>query len=365
MAGSGELPAVDAAELWLPTQYEEAPVVAPNWDSEPQEKHGIYLGAAADEEVLRFSAVDSVGTELWSVERPLSCTGFALSVAESGRPVAVVTDAEQSDTAISATTATGYDLETGEQLWGPVHVPGPHQGPGLVFASPSAEYMGGSTGPRTALDPTTGAVAFAEDDEGTGPRVIGEFDGAVLIVDSSAVTAQSTRDGALWWSHSLADSAWQHDSIQARPGQAPGEPFVVLETGESTHAVVDLATGAILSEVGSSAALDTTSGVLAVLAENQLHGIDPAGETLWQLTVSPGTSMAAAGGVFLYLRDGEAVRAHNMVTGAIAQAYDPDGAGRIVVPAHIPAMGAALLLDGGRYLVATVPDVEVPQPARD
>lgn len=157
---------------------------------------------------------------------------------------------------MAATTATALDLTTGEQIWGPVDVPGPYQGPGLVFAAPPEGFMG-QTGPRVALDPTTGQVAAAESD----------------ILDAAG-----------------------------------------------------------------------------------LHAYDADNQSLWSLSVHDETTITAIGGVFLYVREGGAIRVHNVVTGDVAQAYEPDGQGTIIVPSHITVNGAAVLLEANRELLATIPE---------
>src|SRR5699024_11035203 len=78
------------------------------------------------------------------------------------------------------TTASAYDLATGERLWGPVDVPGTVQGPGLVFGESAPASTMGDTGARLALDPATGEVA-ADEATDTDVTIVGEYDGTVLL----------------------------------------------------------------------------------------------------------------------------------------------------------------------------------------
>lgn len=89
------------------------------------------------------------GTVLWTEERPLLCSAFVVTTSDDG-PLAILMDITAGDTTMSETTVSAYDLRTGAERWGPVDVPGPHVGPGLVFAAPPPEARG-SNGPRIAL----------------------------------------------------------------------------------------------------------------------------------------------------------------------------------------------------------------------
>ena len=79
-------------------------------------------------------------------------------------------------------TASAYDLATGDPVWGPVELPGPHAGPGLVFQAPPEGFMGES-GEAVALDPSTGQRLDAD-----GGRALGEFAGTVVRATADALT---------------------------------------------------------------------------------------------------------------------------------------------------------------------------------
>jgi len=343
---------VDTDELALPMSLEPLQVLDPHWQTRPQHADGIFLGAGQQQEgVLTFTAVDQEGEARWSAERPPSCTGFALTTDNDGRALAVLTDATSSEAALVDTTASAYDLATGEPVWGPVDVPGPHQGPGLVFGAPPEEYMG-ENGPSVALDPDTGAVSASEEDL-QGGRIVGEYEGTVLIAGDEALLARDD-DGEERWQVGYHEHDWSAEHIRPAAGPPPVPGMALVEVGQGAGALIDLEEGDVVSDTVQDAAEDPATGTRVILDDEGLHALDHDGQSLWTTTVAPETSIAALGGVFLYLREGEAVRVHNVLTGEIAEAYDPQAEGRIVVPAQVTATGAAVLAGEGNYLLAAL-----------
>lgn len=130
------------------------------------------------------------------------------------------------------------------------------------------------------------------------------------------------------------------------PVEPPGPEASATEEGPAGE-------GAAMSE--GEVHVDQTTGATVTLHDTTLRAEDPAGAELWTLSIDEGTRLVGLAGGLLYLRDGDAIRAHNVMTGAVAQAYDPAGEGRVVVPQLMVSMGAALLLDGERPLIATAP----------
>ncbi|WP_109474490.1 hypothetical protein [Ornithinimicrobium cavernae] len=237
----GTLPEVDTSELWLPLSFEGLTVVDPGWDLPPQHADGIFLGATEHEDgSLEFTAVDVHGEVLWAADRPAGSTDFSIRTGADGRTLAVLPDTEPTEPADGGSTVSGYDLETGEPVWGPVAPPGPQAG------------------------------SEVSEEEGT-------------------------------WVDSTTGNTIRHDGAN-------------------------------------------------------LQALSPDGTELWSLSVDADTTVVGLGGAFVYLRVGDTVRAHNIMTGAVAQAYAPDGEGRIVVPVRFTTLGAALLLDGSRHLIATAPE---------
>lgn len=160
---------VDTSGMWVPHAFEDSQLIDPAWVTPVEYADGVFLGAREHDGDLIFVAVDRSGDVLWTRNRPASCSGFAITRDASGRALAVLTDVDTTDDALAGITASAYELLTGDHVWGPIEVPGPHQGPGLVFAAPPEDFMG-TAGVRTALDPSTGGVA-AEDSEDS--RVLG------------------------------------------------------------------------------------------------------------------------------------------------------------------------------------------------
>src|SRR5690625_5214679 len=83
---------VDLSAVSLPREMATMIVVVPGWTSSPLERDGMFLAYDDTGDRLRFVAADQDGTVLWEAERPLSCTGFALSQDEDGRAIATLAD---------------------------------------------------------------------------------------------------------------------------------------------------------------------------------------------------------------------------------------------------------------------------------
>lgn len=210
----------------------------------------------------------------------------------------------------------------------------------------------GETGPRAALDPATGNIVYTED-RTTGEHVIGEYDGTLLIADQTSLIARDTANAQELWRVPLDEHGWDPGSLGPSVQNPPADGLVLISTSGSTGALIDLNDGTVLKDTVHDVAIDPTTNTMVVLDEAGLHAFDARRQSLWSLTVSPQTTIAALGGVFLYLRDGDKLRVHNVITGDVAQAYAPDDQGRITVPVDITAQGAALLEDGRGYLLAT------------
>lgn len=243
-----QLPTADLTPLWLPLTFLDMQILDPGWDTEVHYGDGVFLGAAELGGRLEYSAVDVHGSVLWAAERPTSSTDFSVRVDADGSAIAVLPDSGPDGSA----TVSGYDLVTGEQVWGPVEPPGPEG------ATPQESTAGGTAGEGTAA----------------------------------------------------SEGGVHHDQ---------------------------------------------TTGATVILDDTTLRAEDSAGAELWTLSIEEGSRLVGLARGLLYLRDGQAVRAHNVMTGAVAHAYDPAGEGRVVVPQVMLSMGAALLLDGERPLIATAP----------
>ncbi|MFW2513519.1 PQQ-binding-like beta-propeller repeat protein [Demequina sp. SO4-13] len=350
-APGADPPAFDTAGLRLPLQLDGSDFVDPGWEVEPQYLDGIFLAPIETGGHLSFTAVNSEGTALWAAERPLACAGFTLAQRQDGVPLAVLNDSAPTDDAIAQTTATAYDLRTGARVWGPVDVPGPYQGPGLVYASPPPEAMG-ATGPRVALDSATGEVVVDESDGAA--RVVAERHGIVVTHDGASVRGTDAT-GAVAWETELPVGA---DQAQATPGTALAGTMLLLSTGADRSAVIDLATGEAVATDVTSAAFDEATGLLIATDGDRAWATDAAtGDATWEIEASPEARIESAGGAQVYLRDGDSVWVHNSLTGAAMPGYKAELAGAITVPLAIASSGAATLEHEGGVFLATTPTI--------
>lgn len=341
----GPAPSSDAVdEADLPLALSGLPVLDPGWDQPPQEREGHLLGLVHPEgdEPLRFVAARDDGELLWQAERPPSCTGFTLSRVD-GEPIAVLMDVEPGEDTLTQTSASAYDLATGELLWGPVPVPGPHQGPGTVFAAPAPRAAMGDTGSRVALDPASGDVLASEEDDDV--VIVGEYDGVLLTAADGMLTAE----GAATWEVPLVDVG-----LGAQPAALPGvtapEGTALLgEQGPGAGVLVDLATGEVLAEEVNDAVREPVSGTLVTLEGENVVGY-PDADDRWEHPAD-GARISAAGNLFAYLLTDSAVRTVNVVTGEVATAYDAATTSP-AVPVLVTASGAAVVEGSELALVA-------------
>lgn len=337
--------AADVPATSVPLALSDLPVLDPGWDEAPQELDGLLLAIGHPEQAggpVRFIAAREDGTVLWQAERPPSCTGFTLT-RDGERTIAVLADVVPGTEHLSEITASGYDLATGERLWGPTPVPGPHQGPGTVFAAPAPGAAMGETGPRVVLDPATGQVLATD-----GAAVVGEFAGAVLTAADGELMASGTRE----WSVGLTSLGLGDDPV-ALPGVHPPTGTVLLaDRGDSTGVLLDLQTGELLAADVAAAARDPFSGTLVTAGAGTVTGLRE-GDEPWQREV-PGARLLTAANVLAYLQVGDAVQVLNVVTGEDAVAYDDDAA-QPAVPLLVTAGGATVLAADGPVLVPTRP----------
>src|SRR5690625_1383608 len=109
---------VDTAELRLPLQLADAPVLAPGWQTPPHYADDVFLSAADNDDVLTFRAVDTSGTVLWDTQRQRRCAGFTLT-SGPGPSYAVLSGVDDDVQGFGNTVASAYDLHTGAAVWGP------------------------------------------------------------------------------------------------------------------------------------------------------------------------------------------------------------------------------------------------------
>lgn len=347
--------AADTAAMVIPEPFDGLEIVDPGWVTEVQYRDGVYLAAIERGGVLEYTAVDMEGTVLWAVERPASCTGFVVTADEDGRPIAVLSDLQTTDKSLTAATASGYDLITGEHVWGPVDVPGVYQGPGVIFADPPQGGMG-ETGPRVALDPTSGTVAASEMSE-EGIRVLGEYSGIVLITENEQLIARNAGDKTELWSVALSERDWKAKDIRAALDPIAGDRFVKVIISNSASAIIDLQNGEIDANA-REAALDSATQTLVLRNGEGLHAYSAEDQELWSISAPDETRIAAIGAGNLYVEENEIVHEHDLDTGDVVRSYDADEHQTLVVPTNIGKDGAAILFDGDRHLLAIAPKAD-------
>lgn len=348
------MPTVSAEGMYLPYALEDLRIIDPQWILPAQGRDGVFLSASDLGGVLEYTAVDSDGTALWAAQRPTSCTGFVVTVDGDGRALAVLTDTVSTANAVASTTASAVDLHTGQPVWGPVPVPGPVRGVGLVFAATPPGALG-SVGPATVLDPSTGRVALEEID---GRRVLGELHGTLLLVEGDDVLAVSIATSSTLWRASAADLDVELDDlavVESRTRSDLAEHLVLLESNgtSSERLVLDLRSGTLIARGIDDAISDSLSGMTVVLDGEELMAFDAAGREVWTTLSAPETALAGAGSGLLYLRLGQSVVVRNAVTGAVAIGYDPESTGTVVLPRRFTEQGAAIVKVGQRELMVT------------
>ncbi|WP_193071860.1 hypothetical protein [Brevibacterium sp. FME37] len=334
-----KLEAVDASDLQLPLIVEPLELVEPGWDLDVKHLGDVFLSASSGDDRLDFSAVDSNGTTLWQAQRPTGCTGFSVTADSEGTPLAVLTDSSSDETCDTEVTASAYDLETGEQKWGPTEVPGPMQGPGAVFSSDDDSET-------VALEPDTGEVAGQAS---SGARVLGEYQGTILSVDEDTLTA--TTGGDVDWEVPLTEHDWNADNLTAFPDQV--ESLIHLDAKDGSGPVIDAESGDVLDDSASEIAHDANSKMTITRDSQGLTVIDATGENELPVSLPKSVVLEAAVGGLIYLRDGESLRVHNAATGSIARGYPAKDSGIVAVPDVFTSEGLGTLRAGDRTLLAT------------
>ncbi|NCT92241.1 hypothetical protein GXB85_14965 [Cellulomonas sp. APG4] len=335
--GPAEPPAAADTDRWvLPSTWSGARTVAPGWDRALGSRDGVVVGARTEPEGgVDVSAVAGTGEALWSARRAPGHGEVGLSrAADTSRtPVVVLTDEDA-----GTTIATGHVLVTGELLWGPVEVPGPLVGPGLVFGDEAA----------TALDPTTGTPLPT-----TGTPVA-EHDGWVVTVDGPELLGYAPTDhGRPAWRTALTSIGLTTPRALAAP--APTGTVLLGEPDADEGVLLELATGRAVAPRASGAARDGATGTIVTVAAGTATGHGPDGP-LWSRRLPDGdVDVAAAGGALVYLREEGAVRVLNALTGADAIAYEGPAGSGYVVPTLVTSTGAAVARTDELVLLTTEP----------
>lgn len=329
----------------LPPLFDDARVLDPGWDVPPQKEGGTYLALAAESDRIVFSAVSGQGTVLWTAERPVLCSAFLASKGDGGRSLAILMNVEAGVTTFSDTSVSAYDLRTGEEVWGPVEVPGPHTGPGLVFAAPPQASMGDS-GPRIALDPATGEV-LADEAEHSDLTILGEGDGILLLADSHRLVARTVDERELWYEPSDRLGLPADTPLSAAALAIDGD-VALLGDPDTGAALIDLATGTVISDEARATMLDEHSGIRVIL-DDALHGVDPSGKPLWSHEAPGESTLVSVGHGDAYVAAPEGIRVLDTRTGAVRHVLPRD----TVVPMQITAAGAGIVGTYDQPLIVT------------
>ncbi|PSL00585.1 outer membrane protein assembly factor BamB [Murinocardiopsis flavida] len=347
------------------------------FSSAPKAVGDAFVGPVASDGGLRFAGVGADGRTRWSAARNPSCTAFAATRGTDGRALVVLLDSD-ADTARGPlavrTTAAALDPADGSTEWGPVPVPGTLVGPGLVFAAQSGSVLSADSGPKTALDPATGAVVA---DEAAGDEILHEHEGALLVHRGGELRGVDTATGEeLWRSSGLAVperfAAAERGPVVGYGPRPVGDSsaVVVLEWRAATggghgYTVNDLRTGRLLAEFAGDREPRLVGGpgpaavVEAAPADGSGGGVlvglsADSSRPLWTRPAgSPRARPESLADGVLYAASGDAARAYD------ARSGEPLGTGSWRPPAAAITGGPALLTvpgSGGESFAAVAAD---------
>ncbi len=309
-------PAIRAPEM-LPEDV--PPANGPLWkapfSSTPYSAGDMFVGSmnpTPSEPMLTIAGVDPAGVTRWKVQTNPACAGFGIT--RSGDRLLAVVLFSDADTAsgklATRTTASAFDVHTGQQAWGPVEVSGSLRGPGLTF--------GESRGERMMLSPRDGRVVAAEGD-GVVPHY--EHDGTAVLEKRGKLEAVDSGSREPLWSGEAVDVP---PAVAAKAAGRPVVPkfsqaagaseadLVALDWSSSDgqvlgHSLHDLRTGRQVADLGDqnevTTHVDADTGVVVTEGAGEsglITAIDRrTGAQLWQHpTEQSGLSLTTtAGGV--------------------------------------------------------------------
>ncbi|TSI19420.1 PQQ-binding-like beta-propeller repeat protein [Brevibacterium aurantiacum] len=309
---------------------------------------------------LEYRAVDSNGVILWTAQRPRVCSAYLVTTTDSG-PIAVLMDQGPTTGGSLTSTASGYDLETGQKRWGPVETPGAMLGNGLVFASAPKDFIG-TGGPRTALDPATGDVVAAENDD-TSTRVVALFSEHLVRSRDDNLIGENL-DGDRLWTRTAGD----FDVSAAEAREIPWEPIgathaLLGDAGSEERTLIDLNSGASVDSDISGAWFDSSTDTL-VTAGADLQGFDSDGSERWESPLPENAEVAAVGAGLIAFdtestggpdQTDRSVAARSARNGSLAEGDTPllRTLKSLGSPHHIAESGAALVGDPQSPLLIT------------
>ncbi|TFC84279.1 hypothetical protein E3T23_00255 [Cryobacterium cheniae] len=318
-----------------------------------------------EREQLSFVGATSTGTR-WQIDTNPSCVGSALTRAGEEELIVVLdSDARLAGGRVAMrTVATAFRADTGAHVWGPVDVPGPIQGPGLIFADTPKAIVSAAPTSRVMLSAHDGSVV-ADETRSDDVQIDYESNGVGLVRIAGELRALDTRTSStLWDSVSLArpdgtDSTWSA-SVDETAGASRGTMVVLrwaAPDGAQVVAAHDVRTGRVLGslpEARDMVTVSSPSGSHIVVASPApgatiLTAIDPVEGLLWARHITGTVTLESASDATLYLRNDAQGVALNLASGL------EHARGDFAVPLAILADGTAILPTGdqSRYLLTT------------
>ena len=314
---------------------------------------------------LSFVGATSAGTR-WQIDTNPSCVGSALTRAGDEELIVVLDSDARLDggRVATRTVATAFRTDTGKRVWGPVDVPGPIQGPGLIFSSTPKAIVSADPVSRVMLSAHDGSVVVdetASDDV----QIDYESNGVGIVRVAGELRAMDSRTSrTLWDSDSLArpdgtDSTWLA-SVDATADTSRATVVVLRwddPDGAQVVAAHNLRTGRVLGLLPGALEAHTVSspsGSHIVVASTQTPGattltaIGPIKGTLWTRSMTGTVTLESASDATLYVRNDAHGVALNLASGA------ERARGDFAVPLAVLADGTAILPTGNqsRYLLA-------------
>lgn len=337
-------------------------------DRAPAAANGVFVSMIfPDSEREQLSFVGATGASTrWQIDTNPSCVGSALTRAGDEEMIVVLDSDARLDGGRLATrtVATAFRTDTGKQVWGPVDVPGPIQGPGLIFADTPKAIVSADPVSRVMLSASDGSVVV--DETGTDDVQIDyESNGVGLMRIAGELQAMDTRTSrTLWDSASVprpdgTDSTWSA-SVDETVETSRGDLVFLRWTapdGEWVTAAHNVRTGNFLGSIPGTlvpATVASPSRNRIVVASTPapattlLTALDPDEGILWAQNVSGTVTLESASDDTLYLRNRAQGVALDLDSGA------ETARGDFAVPRAVLADGTAILPTGNqsKYLLA-------------
>ncbi len=305
----------------LPSDYLATGIV--QFDSQPAVSDNVFVSTLfpnSEVEDLNFIGLSEAGIR-WQIETNPSCVGFVLT-RDGDRELIVILDSDTTAEAgklATRTVATAFESESGAIAWGPVNVPGPARGSGLIFADTPKGIVSDDVLPAVMLSAHDGTVSAAED--ATGASTIEyESNGTGLIETAGLLTAVDTTTGEIRWDANTLSRPTDVESSSAVSvaDDVSQEDIVFLDwvdsAGDSVVSAHNVKTGAMLAEfsghVTGPSIIDESSENLAVSSFRPTDGatiltaIDPDSGTLWEQVLESDMTPVSASDKVIYLRGG-------------------------------------------------------------